>query len=265
MKTLLLSIALAVIGFATAARAGSITFGDFTISQLTSAQIAAQGPSAFNAAPVGAANFVTSVCSPGPTNCVETIFTGGTVANAMSPGISVPPYAYTGNYYYGGIAPGATGTFAVPVTAFDIYWGWIGAGINPFSSYDDVLTVYTGDLGPVTITGSDLVAIGTTLLPPVLGYGGLQPPVTPGGPPSNADNDNQWFNISDPNGIGRFTASSSIGDPFEFVMSGVPEPSTWALMLLGFAGLGFAGYRRARAAGPRSPPSPAKQRRHEWC
>ena len=25
-----------------------------------------------------------------------------------------------------------------------------------------------------------------------------------------------------------------------------PEPSTWAMMLLGFAGLGFAGYRRAR-------------------
>jgi PEP-CTERM motif len=26
----------------------------------------------------------------------------------------------------------------------------------------------------------------------------------------------------------------------------VPEASTWAMMLLGFAGLGFAGYRRAR-------------------
>lgn len=26
----------------------------------------------------------------------------------------------------------------------------------------------------------------------------------------------------------------------------VPEPSTWAMMLLGFAGLGFAGYRRAK-------------------
>jgi hypothetical protein len=25
----------------------------------------------------------------------------------------------------------------------------------------------------------------------------------------------------------------------------IPEPSTWAMMLLGFAGLGFAGYRRA--------------------
>jgi hypothetical protein len=33
-----------------------------------------------------------------------------------------------------------------------------------------------------------------------------------------------------------------------FVVGGsaVPEPSTWAMMLLGFAGLGFAGYRRAR-------------------
>jgi len=27
----------------------------------------------------------------------------------------------------------------------------------------------------------------------------------------------------------------------------VPEASTWAMMLLGFAGLGYAGYRRARA------------------
>ena len=27
---------------------------------------------------------------------------------------------------------------------------------------------------------------------------------------------------------------------------GTPEPSTWAMMLLGFAGLGYAGYRRAR-------------------
>ena len=30
--------------------------------------------------------------------------------------------------------------------------------------------------------------------------------------------------------------------------SGTPEPSTWSMMLMGFAGLGFAGYRRARAS-----------------
>jgi len=29
---------------------------------------------------------------------------------------------------------------------------------------------------------------------------------------------------------------------------GVPEPSTWAMMLIGFAGLGFAGYRKATKA-----------------
>jgi len=29
--------------------------------------------------------------------------------------------------------------------------------------------------------------------------------------------------------------------------SGVPEPSTWAMMLVGFAGLGFAGFRKTRA------------------
>ena len=39
-----------------------------------------------------------------------------------------------------------------------------------------------------------------------------------------------------------------------FSLSGavVPEPSTWAMMLLGFAGLGFARYRRARMARPAS-------------
>jgi hypothetical protein len=41
--------------------------------------------------------------------------------------------------------------------------------------------------------------------------------------------------------------SSDFG--FDFAFGGaVPEPSTWAMMLLGFAGLGFAGYRRAKVA-----------------
>ena len=30
------------------------------------------------------------------------------------------------------------------------------------------------------------------------------------------------------------------------VTASVPEPSTWSMMLLGFTGLGFAGYRSAR-------------------
>jgi hypothetical protein len=31
------------------------------------------------------------------------------------------------------------------------------------------------------------------------------------------------------------------------LLKGRPEPSTWAMMLLGFMGLGYVGYRRARA------------------
>jgi PEP-CTERM motif len=51
-----------------------------------------------------------------------------------------------------------------------------------------------------------------------------------------------------------FFTCAPIGPPacsesFDITGSAVPEPSTWAMMLLGFAGLGFAGYRRARAGG----------------
>ena len=43
---------------------------------------------------------------------------------------------------------------------------------------------------------------------------------------------------------------TSVGESATFTSatSAIPEPSTWAMMLIGFAGLGYAGYRRARAA-----------------
>ena len=38
------------------------------------------------------------------------------------------------------------------------------------------------------------------------------------------------------------------GFGFDFAIGGaVPEPSTWAMMLIGFAGLGFMGWRRKAA------------------
>jgi hypothetical protein len=39
-------------------------------------------------------------------------------------------------------------------------------------------------------------------------------------------------------GVGSWTTTESAG------IAAVPEPSTWAMMLLGFAGIGFLGYRR---------------------
>jgi hypothetical protein len=49
-----------------------------------------------------------------------------------------------------------------------------------------------------------------------------------------------------PSGV-TFTSASGV-----LLTAGVPEPSTWALMLLGFAGLGYAGYRRTRKESPQA-------------
>jgi hypothetical protein len=59
-------------------------------------------------------------------------------------------------------------------------------------------------------------------------------------------NANGFFAVADllgPNGTGE------VGGMVETTItqhSPVPEPSTWAMLLIGFAGLGFAGYRKAR-------------------
>ena len=47
------------------------------------------------------------------------------------------------------------------------------------------------------------------------------------------------------------TLSKSVGP---ILLVAVPEPSTWAMLLLGFAGLGFAGYRRSRKIAARVEP-----------
>ena len=61
------------------------------------------------------------------------------------------------------------------------------------------------------------------------------------------------------NGVGNGVGDAVFGvavaksrTALDYVMGGVtataPEPSTWAMMILGFAGLGFAGYRKSRKA-----------------
>jgi hypothetical protein len=62
---------------------------------------------------------------------------------------------------------------------------------------------------------------------------------------------NQLITIT---GLGAFTTAtfSSTGNAFEFSLIpaglnqtiGTPEPSTWAMLMIGFAGLGYAAFRR---------------------
>ena len=112
-------------------------------------------------------------------------------------------------------------TWATPQTSLDIYWGSIDGNSN--------LNTLAITIDGYTLTGANLIALGA------LGAGNQSAPA-----------DNQWVRIT---GLGEFTqvAFSSTANAFEFSLgSPVPEPSTWAMMGLGFAGLGFMGWRGSR-------------------
>jgi hypothetical protein len=47
-------------------------------------------------------------------------------------------------------------------------------------------------------------------------------------------------------GVAVVTQDATLDYVSAGVAASTPEPSTWAMMILGFAGLGFAGYRKAR-------------------
>src|SRR5262249_13115275 len=130
--------------------------------------------------------------------------------------------------------------------SFNIFWGSIDALMtNPDGTprYDNTLTVFTipGVSTQDSVTGSQLAAAG------VFGVNGFGSQTSP--------NDNQWFNIRDTAGPIEFFTASPTQNAFEFDMGsslgragGAPEPSTWAMMVLGFAGLGYATYSRGSKA-----------------
>jgi hypothetical protein len=219
MKLLLLGLSIAAVGAVTAAHA--------TVSIV---QIASPGNwSAFDNVTAGLQSGSTATSSG-----LITFTTDGNVAVGTNVNVNAAPEGDASHYLWG--VGGATITFANTVTSFDIYWGSIDGNGNNNNSL--VLNVASD-----TITGDDLVSMGLT---------------------NGAGNqfdifDNQWFRISDTNPFTSFTASSTT-NAFEFDMagpsvtqtSGVPEPSTWAMMLIGFAGLGYAAFHRRKDSAPRA-------------
>ena len=118
-------------------------------------------------------------------------------------------------------------TWATPQTSLSLYWGSIDGNSN--------LNSLAVTIDGYTLTGADLITLGA------LGAGDQTLPA-----------DNQWVRIA---GLGAFTqvSFSSTSNAFEFSLgSGVPEPSTWAMMGLGFAGLGLMGWRETRKTAARA-------------
>lgn len=97
------------------------------------------------------------------------------------------------------------------------------------------------------------VDLGTTGNPATQIFYGLSGASTgvvtlPSGPTETLDLGGFGFNIitTSPGGPNLDNGSFTIGPAF---VASVPEPSTWAMMILGFAGIGAMTYRRRRAAG----------------
>ena len=140
------------------------------------------------------------------------------------PGKYAAPWGM-GDTTYMSVQNGGTeqATWATAQTSLSIYWGSIDA-----VGVDGILNQVSITIDGYTLTGSDLVALGA------IGNGS-----------QNLAENNQWVTIT---GLGPFMTvdfHDAGKNAFEFSLgSAVPEPSTWAMMALGFAGLGYAGFRR---------------------
>ena len=203
----------------------------------------------------GAAGAVTVTVSPGPANpnvlrwptIGSSDFTtaggdtwslvSGTagVAVGTTPNVSAAPFGETTPYM--AVEGGGTEqvVFGTAQTSIKIYWGSIDADQTGTPSAGNV-NGFSITIDGYTLTGSDLVA-----LYGAHGDGSRTDPLA-----------NEWVTIS---GLGSFTTAefTSSKNSFEFSLgSSVPEPATWAMMVLGFAGLGYAAFRRNSKAQVRS-------------
>jgi hypothetical protein len=91
-------------------------------------------------------------------------------------------------------------------------------------------------------SGFNLLSIGT---PDTLGFGSEVPPASLPTTPDNFCGTGAPLNLGVSCFIGRDLAGNSYFAAVNEVKS-VPEPSTWAMMIIGFASLGFAAYRANR-------------------
>ena len=247
MKKLLFSACVASLGLTTAANAASWVFGNLAITQ-----ISPENPTTFNDDPIGptpGSSENSTVCDSAYCGPIQFSSDGG-VAIGTTVGVSAAPAGETTDYLYGvgGVHPlgfqGAEVIFNPPngeaglPNSFNIYWGSIDALMtNPDGSprYDNTLTVHTLANTVDSVTGSELAA---ALVFGVNGFGSSDQPQRQSVVQHTR---HRWAD--------RFFTASSTKNAFEFDMgSSVPEPSTWAMMMLGFVGLGYAAFRRGAKA-----------------
>ena len=173
-----------------------------------------------------------STFSSGGFNFTPVVAPGGGVRNNNLDSQYARPATSTGNYYttsfltptaYAGGPISSQMTNGQDYTTFSLLWGSIDS-YNTISFWDNGVQVasFTGDAFAQPADGNQL---------------------------SDATNRYVFFTFTEGQRFDtvRFTSSSPAFevDNLAFGVAAVPEASTWAMMLLGFAGVGFAAYRRS--------------------
>lgn len=170
---------------------------------------------------------------PTPTYDFETTapVSGGLVTTGSASGIRAQPFGSTGNYWTVGPSDGSPGILDLSSIA-DIFnvsflWGSVDAyNLVEFLDMDgNVIASFTGSdiFNPANGNQTD------PNLNPVVRF------------------DITGNDVSTLKSL-RFSSTSNAFETDNFTINAVPEPATWALMLLGFGAIGF-GMRRRRGMG----------------
>ena len=152
-----------------------------------------------------------------------------------------------------GINPtSSAGAFAnqnLPTGAFSDQWTFqlvggeqfftIGSATNTYSQLSDFIANFTGsvyEIVGIVGGGDDTLVLGPATATP----GNCGTACQFFGGSATLDAGNYYLDIS---GVAGSTAGYG-GNLSTSLVAPIPEPSTWAMMILGFAGVGFLAYRR---------------------
>jgi hypothetical protein len=181
------------------------------------------------------------------------------VANGLTSNVSAPPYTDTTNYLTVPKGGYETITFSSPVTDPAFFWGSMDGGYEP-PNPDFENAVQINYAGPTTAnlcsTGNCSALIMGGGSDTFYGHDLINYALTPNGNQFSWDS-NRYVGFLQTQVVSLVLMTNdnafeldNIGwmqdPPDPAPVPAVPEPSTWAMLLIGFAGLGFVFHRSRR-------------------